>query len=64
MRLILKIPASFPELEKLADDWNALSGTFSMYHGTVGAIDGWLVYIDKSSADGTADYFTGHYQRY
>ena len=63
-RLALKIPTTISELEKLADDWNALSSAFSLYDGTVGAIDGWLACIEKPAVDGAADYFSGHYQRY
>ena len=72
--LKVKLPTTPEELKQHADDWDELSGAFQLYYGTVGAIDGWLVCINKPPLNDPAlkrqkmrnqtDYFSGHYQQY
>ena len=61
----IDVPRSTEELERCAAQWNEKSGAFGVYHGCVGAIDGWLCCIYKpKKVNNTAHHFSGHYQRY
>ena len=66
-RLLIKLPLTSDELKNHVDQWDNLSSAFGLFHGVVGAIDGWLACTNKpSSRDVTnqTDFFSGHYQRY
>jgi len=62
--LQIQLPTDEEELETFAMDWDAVSGAGGIYHGVVGAIDGWLCCIDRPSVPSPVDYFSGHYQRF
>lgn len=60
----IDVPWSTEELEHSAAEWNEKSGAFGVFHGCVGAIDGWLCCIHKpKNVDNTAHHFSGHHQR-
>ena len=59
------LPDTPAKLKECADAWDGLSSAFGVYHGAVGAIDGWLCCIEKPKRQSNpTDYFSGHYQRY
>ena len=61
----IDVPWSTEELERCAAKWNEISVAFGVFHGCVGAIDGWLCCIYKpKNVDNTAHYYSGDYQRY
>ena len=60
----IDVPRLTEELERCALEWNEKSGAFGMFHGCVGAINGWLCCICKpKNVDNTAHCFSGHHQR-
>jgi DDE superfamily endonuclease len=64
--LHIKIPTA-DDLQRVANGFNRVSTAMGIFKGVVGAIDGWLVTINKpkeSEVDNVGDYFSGHYQCY
>ena len=63
--LAIKLPQTIDELQELANGFNSISSSDGLFHGCVGAIDGWLCStiqpIDKD-INNNRDYFSGHYQ--
>lgn len=63
--LSLQIPVTKDELKKGAGDFTNISGAFGLYHGVIGAIDGWLCTTQQpGDVPNPADHFSGHYQRF
>jgi hypothetical protein len=64
--LHIKIPTA-DDLQRVANGFNRVSTAMGIFKGVVGAIDGWLVTINKpkeSEVDNVGDCFSGHYQCY
>ena len=63
--LALRVPITQDDLEKGARDFTNISGAHGIYHGAIGAIDGWLCCTNMPmDVINSADYFSGHYNRY
>ena len=61
----IDVPRTTEEPERCAAEWNEKSAAFGVFHGCVGAIDGWLCCIHKpKNVDNTAHHYSGHYQRH
>ena len=61
----IDVPWLAKDLERCAAEWNKKSTAFGVFHGCVGAIDGWLCCICKpKNVDNTAHHFSGHCQRH
>lgn len=63
--IAIKLPQNDAEREELARGFSSISGADGLFHGCVGAIDGWLCStiqpIDRDIHN-KRDYFSGHYQ--
>ena len=63
--LHIKTPSTPQELRTIANGFRNVSTAGDLFKGAVGAIDGWLVTIEKpSEVDNVADYHSGHYSCY
>jgi hypothetical protein len=62
--LDFKLPTTRDELERSASEWNSKSSAAGVYHGCVGALDGWLQTTQKPNLSNAADYRNGHYQMF
>lgn len=61
--LQIRMPQSAEEFKDLADGFNALSGADGLFHGCIGALDGWLCCtVQPRDVTNQRDYFSGHYQ--
>ena len=59
------LPKTEMERRKVALEWSARSGAFHVFHGVLGAIDGWLCTTEKpSDVPNPSNYYSGHYQRF
>ena len=65
LEMAIKLPQTTAQLEELAQGFNSISGVDGLFHGCVGAMDGWLCCttqpIDHNIMN-KRDYFSGHYQ--
>jgi hypothetical protein len=60
--LDIHVPIMQHELKEKADEFYTVSSMpGKMFHGCVGAIDGWLPTINKPNVNNDADYRSGHY---
>ena len=63
--LSFHLPSTEEELREAADGWHSLSSAAGLFHGVVGAIDGWLCpHSRPRNHSNQLDYFSGHYMRY
>ena len=63
--LSIRLPRSDDELKEAAEGWNSISSAAGLFHGVVGAIDGWLCpHSRPREQNNQLDFFSGHYMRF
>mmetsp|Transcript_24451 Transcript_24451/g.59867 ORF Transcript_24451/g.59867 Transcript_24451/m.59867 type:complete len:392 (-) Transcript_24451:73-1248(-) len=64
-QLEIRLPETPEEMSQAVEEWHALSTANGALHGFIGALDGWLAYINKPTlqdvSGNQADYWSGHY---
>ena len=59
------LPSSYDDLKKVSDEWSQRSSAYGIFHGCLGAIDGWLCATEKpADISNPVDFQSGHYQRF
>ena len=63
--LSFHLPSTEEDLNEYAQGWQSLSSAGGLFHGVIGAIDGWLCpHSRPRNQNNQLDYFSGHYMRY
>jgi len=60
----INAPKTPDQLKACADGFQSISGSFGIFYGCVGAIDGWLCCINSPHTPNPVDYHSGHYHRH